>query len=190
MLHRYLTRCWTIFEQYIGAKLGVGIKVILPPEMMASFTTQMESGNIKQIRQSLTSFNVADAKASVPADEVKVKELISSTVGFDAVNKSVANSMQKWCASVLKAYLQDCVSTLEEDDGQGVIGDGAQASRRSSKVAPFKSDPNGDTEPVSTDVKTEFLPMCMESTTLSIPTELDLQNKTLTKYQLPSLDSS
>ena len=98
MLHRYLTRCWTIFEQYIGAKLGVGIKVILPPEMMASFTTQMESGNIKQIRQSLTSFNVADAKASVPADEVKVKGLISSTIGFDAVNKSVANSMQKWCA--------------------------------------------------------------------------------------------
>ena len=169
MLHRYLTRCWTIFEQYIGAKLGVGIKVILPPEMMASFTTQMESGNIKQIRQSLTSFDVADANASVPADEVKVKRLISSTVGFDAVNKSVAKSMQKWCASVLKAYLRDCVSTLEDDDGQGAIGDRAQTTRSSSKVAPCRSESNEETVPVSTEVKTKVLPMCMEVTSLTTP---------------------
>ena len=114
----YLTRCWTIFEQYIGAKLGVKITIILPPEGMASFTEQMENGNIKQIKASLTTFDVADAKASVPADEVKVKALISSTVGFDVVNRSVARSMQTWCASALNAYLEGCMELLEDDDLQ------------------------------------------------------------------------
>ena len=91
-------------------------RIELSPEGMASFIEQMENGNIKQIKANLTTFDVANAKASVPADEVKVKGLISSTVGFDTVNRSVAKSMQTWCASSLKAYLEDCVDLLEDDD--------------------------------------------------------------------------
>ena len=103
-------------EQYTGGKLGIKITIILPPEGMASFNEQMENGNIRQIKANLTTFDVANAKASVPADEVKVKGLISSTVGFDTVNRSVAKSMQTWCASSLKAYLEGCVDLLEDDD--------------------------------------------------------------------------
>ena len=124
----YLTRCWTIFEQYIGAKLGIKITIILPPEGMASFTEQMENGNIKQIKASLTTFDVADAKASVPEDEVKVKGLISSTVGFDAVNKSVRRSMQTWCASVLKAYLDGCIDMLKDDDPDSNMNMGGEVA--------------------------------------------------------------
>ena len=45
-----------------------------------------------------------------------MKGLISSTVGFEVVNRSVAKSMQTWCASSLKAYLEGCVDLLEDDD--------------------------------------------------------------------------
>ena len=158
-----LCRCWTIFEQYVGAKLGISITIILPPEGMTSFTEEMESGNIKKIKTSLTDLNVANAKASVPEDEVKVKELISSTVGFEAVNRAVGRSMQKWCGRVLKAYLSDCLQTLEdEEDEEHEDGDRKQqcrirpqaalrtvyklntwskgASKRKLKLADFKTD--------------------------------------------------
>ena len=62
--------CFT--EQYIGGKLGIKITIILPPEGMASFNAQMEIGNIKQIKANLTTFDVANARASVPADEVYI----------------------------------------------------------------------------------------------------------------------
>ena len=93
-------------------------RIELSPEGMASFIEQMENGNIKQIKANLTTFDVANAKASVPADEVKVKGFISSTgtVGFDIVNRSVAKSMQTWCASSLKAYLEHCVELLEDEN--------------------------------------------------------------------------
>lgn len=111
----YLTRCWTIFEQYIGTKLGVSITIILPPELMHGFSEELESGNIKKIKSNLSDFDVAHARASVPADEVKVKDLISSTVGFEAVNDACRKSMNRWCASVLKAYLEDCLVNLDQD---------------------------------------------------------------------------
>jgi len=119
----YLTRCWTIFEQYIGHELAVGVTIILPPEVMGSFTAEMEAGNIKQIKDNLTELDVENAKASVLEDELKVKQLISSTVGFDAVNLSVKRSMQTWCASVLKAYLEGCLQSLQQDNEDPLADD-------------------------------------------------------------------
>jgi len=118
----YLTRCWTIFEQYIGTTLDIKIKIILPPEVMKSFTQELESGGIKQIKENLSDFDVAAARASVPEDEIKVKQLITSTIGFKAVNQTVSASMNSWCARVLKGYLEDCIVNLNEQNLSALNG--------------------------------------------------------------------
>ena len=57
-----------------------------------------------------------------------MKGLISSTVGFEVVNRSVAKSMQTWCASSLKAYLEDCVELLEDDEHDSNINMGGEVA--------------------------------------------------------------
>merc|ERR1712070_1322832 len=81
--------------------------------MGASFVKKVEGGKIKKIRDDLTRVDVQTAKASVPADEAKVKDIIRKSVGIDAVNTAVMRRMQHWCASVFKDYLENFIANIE-----------------------------------------------------------------------------
>ena len=103
---QYCTRIWTVFEQFTAAKLGVKVKMILPPEQMESFKAAMQSNNVGAVTQNLTQIDVENAKASVPKDEETVKALIKQHSSFDAVNKAVKDSMIKWCGDAFKDFLK------------------------------------------------------------------------------------
>ena len=103
---QYCTRIWTVFEQYTAAKLGVEVKMILPPDQMESFKAAMRSSNVSAVTQNLTQIDVENAKASVPKDEETVKALIQQHSSFDAVNKAVKGSMSEWCGEAFTAFLQ------------------------------------------------------------------------------------
>ena len=105
-----VTRIWTVFEQYTAAKLGVEVKMILPPESMQSIQAAIGSGNINAVTQSLTQIDVESAEASVREDETKVKLLIQKHSSFDNVNEAVKNSMRNWCMAAFEALLK--VQTL------------------------------------------------------------------------------
>ena len=103
---QYCTRIWTVFEQFTAAKLGVEVKMILPPEQMTSFKAAMQSNNVSAVTQNLTQIDVENAKASVPKDEETVKALIQQHSSFDAVNKAVKGSMSNWCGEAFTTLVQ------------------------------------------------------------------------------------
>ena len=102
----YCTRIWTVFEQYTAAKLGVKVQMILPPAQMNSFKAAMQRGSANAVTQNLTQIDVEHARASVPEDEVKLRALIQQHSSFDEVNKTVEDSMVKWCDKAFAAFLQ------------------------------------------------------------------------------------
>ena len=103
---QYCTRLWTVFEQYTAAKLGVKVQMILPPAQMNSFKAAMQRGNANAVTQNLTQIDVEHARASVREDEVKLRALIQHHSSFDEVNKTVGDSMVKWCDKAFAAFLQ------------------------------------------------------------------------------------
>merc|ERR1719272_801505 len=115
---QYCTRIWTVFEQFTAAKLGVEVKMILPPDQMESFKAECRSSNVSAVTQNLTQIDVENAKASVPKDEETVKALIQQHSSFDAVNKAVKDSMSKWCGEAFTAFLQS-------DQASGSLGEAA-----------------------------------------------------------------
>ena len=105
-----VTRIWAVFEQFTAAKLGVDVKMILPPESMQSIQAAIGSGNINFVKGSLTQIDVESAEASVPEDETKVKLQIQKHSSFDSVNEAVKKIMRKCCATAFEDFLK--VQTL------------------------------------------------------------------------------
>ena len=97
----YVTRIWTMFEQYTATKLNVPVTMIMPPEETKSFNNEINRGEagFATVKASLTNIDVENCEASEESDLIKVKGLIQSSVGFKAVNTSVKGSMAKWCAT-------------------------------------------------------------------------------------------
>ena len=68
----YLTRIWTIFEQFTAIKLGnVPVTIVLPREQNNSLIGQIREGEdgILQVTQSLCAFESVHATAFLPQDE-------------------------------------------------------------------------------------------------------------------------
>ena len=98
----YLTRVWCIFEQFKAGELKIQITMILPPDQDEDLKAELTKGmsGFAEITDNLSKIDAETAEASVEQDAVTVKSQIRSTVGFDAVNTSVKNSMKAWCTSV------------------------------------------------------------------------------------------
>ena len=104
----YLTRIWTIFEQFTAIKLGdVPVTIVLPGEQNDSLISQIREGEegILQVTQSLCAFESANATAFSPQDEEKVKSLIRSTIGFEEVDERIKNFMLNWVGGVVQETL-------------------------------------------------------------------------------------
>merc|ERR1712046_118446 len=90
----YVTRVWTMFEQYTAQELGIPIEMIMSPSQNKGFEEQLDLGRsgLKKVMDSLMNIDVEKAQATAINDERKVKKTIRTTVGFDAVNEKVKAS--------------------------------------------------------------------------------------------------
>jgi len=117
----YLTRIWTIFEQYTASKLGVGVEIILPEQQSIRMLEQIRKGEagIQLVKKCLCKVDAEAARAWDPRDEMKVKSLIRlSDGGFAEVNRNVKRAMIDWIGQVVAQFMQHVVEEEEkEEDG-------------------------------------------------------------------------
>jgi hypothetical protein len=99
----YLTRIWTIYEQFTALKLGIPMRMILPMDSFKSLSEEIDRGidGIENIKKSLNKVDSEHAEAWLPEDETKVKTAIRESVGFEKVNSSVKDSMINWVGDVV-----------------------------------------------------------------------------------------
>jgi len=113
----YLTRVWTIFEQYSAMSAEIPVTMVLPPRSDKELVTEIRQGDagLKKVREELSKVHVQDAKASVAKDEESVKQLIEEDVGFKTVNGAVKSFLVVWAANRFRAYMQQLVEQVEAD---------------------------------------------------------------------------
>eukprot|EP00927_Polykrikos_kofoidii_P046515 TRINITY_DN40732_c0_g2_i1.p1 TRINITY_DN40732_c0_g2~~TRINITY_DN40732_c0_g2_i1.p1 ORF type:complete len:853 (+),score=83.82 TRINITY_DN40732_c0_g2_i1:52-2610(+) len=109
----YITRIWTIYEQYMASKLEEFIvEFALPTLPAATLIEELESGKlgIENVIVSISQVHAEHARASMEADERKVKHLIStSTGGFQRVNGCVKRCLVQWIANEFKTNIDRLV---------------------------------------------------------------------------------
>ena len=127
-----------MYEQFIARKLGIRVRVILPPEARSSFNKQLEMGKegIKAVVHSLTDIDINKAKATVQEDEDNVKyqiEVYEAREGKLAVTDAVKESMRHWFQMEFKLHLENLENELYQTqlDGQHICIDGLRNRRRS-----------------------------------------------------------
>jgi len=110
----YLSRIWTIYEQYVAAKLQLPVTIILDRKAGESLIKELDRGKegILHITGTLCHVRAELAEASVKADEEHVKAMICSTMGFDYVNNRVRHSMTDWVSCVLKRHMDQLVANV------------------------------------------------------------------------------
>jgi len=107
----YTQRVWCIYEQYEVARLGIPMQFTMPPEPAATLMQHIELGKqgIDHIVSSFVKIDAASAKATMEADEHKVKNLIRSTVGFAAVNSQVTENLTAFIGEEVKGRMDAVV---------------------------------------------------------------------------------
>ena len=105
----YLSRVWTVFEQFVASKLDIPVQFALPESAALSLQQTIRRGDagIEQITESLTAVDSQKAKAWCQEDEIKVKSLIQESVGFAHVNRHVATVMLKWVGKVVEQHIKE-----------------------------------------------------------------------------------
>lgn len=122
----YIGRIWTIYEQYVAAKVGVKMEFTLPEHPAATLIQQLERGKdgIQCVIEAISTVDAEHAKATVEADEHKVKALIRKSIGFDSVNTRVQSSISDWIAGEFKANIDKLVQQANcTSDRQAVAND-------------------------------------------------------------------
>lgn len=110
----YLTRVWTIFEQYTALSLGLPVEMILPPKADELLISEVKTGDVglDNITRSLMKVDVENSKATMKHDEDAVKKLIREGAGFHSVNSAVQASLVLWAAARFRAYMLGRVEEL------------------------------------------------------------------------------
>ncbi|OLQ05553.1 hypothetical protein AK812_SmicGene11235 [Symbiodinium microadriaticum] len=132
----YLSRVWTIYEQFVASSIDIPVTFVMPEAAGASLQEQIMRGEvgITKITSSISMLDVAKAEAWKQEDEIKVKAAIQDSVGFDRVNKHVAQVMVQWIGEVVKDHFQQHLQA-------GEIHRTAEASDRHQRTVPgFYSD--------------------------------------------------
>ncbi|CAE7252248.1 unnamed protein product [Symbiodinium sp. CCMP2592] len=104
----YLTRIWTVHEQFVASQLGIEVSFAMPQQ--ASETLELEvsrgSDGIGRVTQSVSRVDAANARAWKEDDEIKIKMLIQQTVGFKQVNNYVIQAVATWIGKVVQDIFQ------------------------------------------------------------------------------------
>jgi hypothetical protein len=122
----YLTRIWTIFEQFTAMRLGVEVEVTLPSKSRDALIAEFERGRegIMRVRDAMSTVDSSSARASDPADELKVKSKILESVGFNEVDAAIKRVMCGWVAAELRAHMDEIMHDgceLEADGSPLVV---------------------------------------------------------------------
>merc|ERR1712048_959339 len=82
-------------------------ELIMPPHANDSLMQQFMKGGdgMLQVSQALGSVRSSEAIASRQADELKVKAMIKSSVGFDAVDNKVVSCLVKCAVQQFHAFM-------------------------------------------------------------------------------------
>jgi len=129
---QYLTRVWTIYEQFVAADLKVPMEFILPPQARDTLVECFEQGRdgLLKVRASLTNVRVEKAEASQEADRVTIMAMIQGGMGYDTVNAKVQDGMLKWIMGEVEAYFRDLVHKGTAPDGRPSAAQPPRASSR------------------------------------------------------------
>ncbi|OLQ00519.1 hypothetical protein AK812_SmicGene16796 [Symbiodinium microadriaticum] len=104
----YLTRIWTVYEQFVASKIGIEVSFAMPQQASETLELEVGRGNdgIGRVTQSVSRVDAANARAWKQDDEIKVKLLIQQTVGFKQVNNHVIRAMATWIGKVVRDKAQ------------------------------------------------------------------------------------
>ena len=105
----YLSRVWTVFEQFVASKLDIPVQFVMPESSALSLQQTIRRGDagIEQITESLSAVDSQKAKAWCQEDEIKVKTLIQESVGFSHVNQHVTAVMLNWVGEVVEQHITE-----------------------------------------------------------------------------------
>jgi len=115
----YLSRIWTVFEQYTAVKIGIPVEIIMSREATNSLINEIYKGaeGILRVKHSLGHVDSRTATAWNPKDEQKVKALIEATTGFEKVDWKVRHFMITWVARQVQDLL---IQLVKEDQASDV----------------------------------------------------------------------
>ena len=125
----YLTRIWTVYEQFVASTLEIEVLFVMPETAKELLQQQIARGHdgISEVTQAISKVDSARASAWKPEDEAKVKSMIQETVGFAHVDAHVTDVMVTWIGSVMQKICQDMISiariatTAATEDGRQSI---------------------------------------------------------------------
>ena len=115
----YLTRIWTIFEQFTAIKLGnINVTMVLPAQQNQTLIAEIREGEdgIRHVTQRLCQFQSKHATAFSPADEANVKKLIKSTIGFREVDRRIEQFMLNWVGNVVQEYMKSLMIHVSQGE--------------------------------------------------------------------------
>ncbi|CAE7781901.1 unnamed protein product [Symbiodinium sp. CCMP2592] len=104
----YLTRIWTVYEQFVASKTGIEVSFAMPQQASESLELEVGRGlqGIRTVTKSVSRVDARNARAWKEDDEIKVKMLIQQTVGFKQVNTHVIEVMVRWFGKVVRDKVQ------------------------------------------------------------------------------------
>lgn len=109
----YLTRIWTVFEQFVASTIEIEVQFVMPKATAKQLQGEIALGSegIDRVIDALSQVDSARAEAWKLEDEVKVKSMIQDTVGFRHVDAHVTDVMTTWIGKVVE---QTCRELLEK----------------------------------------------------------------------------
>jgi len=109
---QYLTRIWTIFEQFTAIQRRIPVHIIMPEAATRGLMLTIERGSVglTKVCDSLCKVNSESAEAWEPKDKEKVKDMIRNTEGsFMGVNAQIRKFMLNWVSEVVKNKMADTI---------------------------------------------------------------------------------
>ncbi|CAE7261848.1 unnamed protein product [Symbiodinium sp. CCMP2592] len=108
----YLTRIWTIFEQYVAVTRDIEVKIVLPRDAEANLFMTILKGaeGIALVKESLCTVDSASADAWSPQDKEAIQKKILASCGFDNINEHVRKVMINWIGDVVIGAMKRVVN--------------------------------------------------------------------------------
>eukprot|EP00913_Durusdinium_trenchii_P003105 g2869.t1 len=122
----YLSRVWTIYEQFLASKEQVPVTFTMPFSANESLQQQISRGEVGiwEITQSVSCIDAQNAIAYDPKDEEEVKRAIQERTRestFEQVNKHVTDVMARWIGEVVSLQFQQLISVARESRAEGAV---------------------------------------------------------------------
>lgn len=112
----YLSRIWTVYEQFVASKLEIPVVFIMPEDAAVSLRETIDDGRagVVDISRSLCQVDAERAQAWKKEDEEKVKAMIQQTVGFWQVNQHVIQVMLSWVGGIMQQQIRTVMDEVRE----------------------------------------------------------------------------